>query len=365
MSILAVGIDVHKANGDFNLLWQGTMTRIRRSFIVKSAAIERIKSSNPETRASGFYHLNLIIDSQFRIYSAYAGIYAKIKLPKEAAMQIEALESRSFGRVKGFLFKQHKQKLQTALANLQERYSKLQSLMARIFGVVLEQRELLAVRGYVTPKQLELFSGYEQPEQRGLFPSKENTIKTRKMRSSDITSDNFIQLLRYVEEEEALSNEFISELKSFNDSFEALMSAYKAMQKKALELIESMKQNFQGMSLAEVKMAVCFVMRWMWVVYLLKIITVWGGTAYGPNVTNPEMQQFIHNIVHNTMLGDNFLDTLMVSSAVYNSGDIKKVLKVGSLKCQKAYKKGSSMFEQFIAQIASLRKKLPQVSESF
>ena len=84
MSSIAIGIDVHKANNDFNRLWRGTMTRIRGSFMVKSAAIERMSSSDEETRASGIYHFNLIIDSQFRVYSAYTEIYAKIKIPKEA-----------------------------------------------------------------------------------------------------------------------------------------------------------------------------------------------------------------------------------------------------------------------------------------
>ena len=110
-----IGIDVSKVNDHFNEMFDATITRIRRCFIVKSAALERIQSNDTKMQASGYYHLNKILDFQLRVYGRYLEQFGKVRLPADAQDKLAQLEELDKGIVKGLFFRRHKRKLQDSI----------------------------------------------------------------------------------------------------------------------------------------------------------------------------------------------------------------------------------------------------------
>ena len=105
-----IGIDVSKVNNHFNEMFDVTMTRIRRCFIVKSAALQRIQSNDTKIQASGYYHLDKILEFQLRVYGRYFEQFGKVRLPTDVQDKLAQLEELEKGIVKGLFFRRHKRK---------------------------------------------------------------------------------------------------------------------------------------------------------------------------------------------------------------------------------------------------------------
>ena len=178
-----LGIDVSRINDNFNVIFDSTMTRIRRCFTVKNAAIQRIRSANTRIRASGYYHLNKVIDFQLGVYANYLEQYGKVRLPANIQEQLAQFEKSERGFVKR-LFITNDRKLQNAIALLEGKFSLIHRKVSILYQVIMNQREVLRV---VT---------YQEEGQISLLPTKDESRMIKKARTSIMSDEELQRLIR-------------------------------------------------------------------------------------------------------------------------------------------------------------------------
>lgn len=338
MADSSFGVNVSKVNEHFNRMFDTTMTRIRRCFMVKDAAIERIKNGNPKTRASGYYHLNKIIDFQLRVYGGYLERFGRVKLPPDAQKRLQELEALELGFIKNKLFNWHKKKLQNSIDSLEQKFASIQSKVSFIYQLVKTQRELLKVAPYKEGQSL----------------NEDEQIRVKKLMTAKISAEDLHRLIRTMEKEELYSNELIAEIKDCRNIFADSMSSIKAIQKNFISFIEGGKEivnkyfskNLQNLF---VKLAV-----FISIIYLIKVILVWLGDGIRINSTDQEFSNLIFRIQYGILRFDNIMDTLAAMPAAFKGIPyIIKFVKSGVKTCEKAFSQGSSILQYYTKQTLS------------
>ena len=222
-------IDVSKVKAHFNRLFDVTMIDIRRGVMIKDAAIQRTQNEDPKVIASGYYHLNKVIDLQLGVYRNYLERFGKVKLPPNVQEKLVQIEGLGGGFVKGYFIKRHIARFRNAISLLEYKFPAIHTKVSVLYQIVMNQRELVKVASYQDRRHGQI----------SLLPSKAETRMIRKSRISSMSQEEMIRLRRFIEEEELHSNELVRELKESRDIFIEALDAIGPIQKSFADFLKS------------------------------------------------------------------------------------------------------------------------------
>ena len=185
-------VDISRLKLHFNKLFDATMMDIRRAVMVKDAAARRVENEDPKVRASGYYHLNKIIDLQLGIYGRYLERFGKVKLPPNAQEQLASIEELEEGFIKGYFLKSYIKRFRDSISLLENKFSTTHRKVSVLYQIILNQREILKVAPY---------------QQTGQIASKGEQRGARKSRVAAISPEEMLRFSRLLAEEESQSNE--------------------------------------------------------------------------------------------------------------------------------------------------------------
>jgi len=354
MSIPSVGIDIHSLYDNLNSVFNATMTRIRRCFVVKNAAIQRIRSAEVKARGSGYYHLDKIINFQIEVYGSYLEQYGKVRLPPDLQEQIARLEQSDTGLVGKWFTR--KRKLRDAIISLENKFSSIHKKVSVLYQIIINQREVLKV----VP--------YQEVGQISLFPTKEESRRIRKSRNSNIAEEETQRLMYLIDEEEMHSNELIRELKTANDILlDAMSTASETLQKSFAKFVKDARR-FSDERVQSLK---TFLLRAAYLVsayYALKVISVWAAEGAMLYLGEDQLKELIFIIQYRILKYDNLADTLVAMPAVYavmRSGipSLKGVVEEGINRCKEAYNQGQLELSRALKQFLLAKKSTVKIPD--